>query len=182
MDKDFEKMYNSLSEYENQLHERNQKRIGIGIKCILIIPLVFLSLMFITNSSKDIFLILWIVSLFILAIYLILVEYNDYKLQEKLSQIRGDDDAVIQPLIPDEINSVESKLVKTIKIIDENINSKEELRIHNKEASTNDDEEITLDLSNTNEDENENRDEQEKYIDLISEDKLWEDKNSEKHN
>lgn len=125
-------MYQSLSEYENQLHEKNQKKIRVGIRCIIIIPMIFLILMFTTDSSKDIFLILWIVALFALSIYLIQVEYSDYKLQQKLSEIRGEN-AIIKPLIPDNISEVEAKLIKTIKKIDENMNSEEETEIHNKE-------------------------------------------------
>jgi len=39
--------------YEEQMHRKNQKRISIGLKCILIIPLIFLALLFWTNSSKN---------------------------------------------------------------------------------------------------------------------------------
>ena len=42
--------------------------------------LYFLILLFWTDSNKVVFLILWIVSLFALATYLILVEYVDYNL------------------------------------------------------------------------------------------------------
>lgn len=136
MDKDFEKMYNTLAKYENQLHEKNQKRIKIGIRCIIIIPLIFLTLMFLTDSSKEIFLILWILSLFILSIYLILVEYADYKLQERLSEICGDTDREIQPLIPEKITDVEAKLVQTIMKIDDSIGAEEELKSHNEEHNS----------------------------------------------
>ena len=42
-------MYDKLMNYENAIHEKNQKRIRIGIKCIWIIPLVFLTMLFITS-------------------------------------------------------------------------------------------------------------------------------------
>lgn len=47
--------------------------------------------MIVPDSSKIIFLVLWIVSLFAIAVYLIGVEYVDYKLQEKLNDISGSD-------------------------------------------------------------------------------------------
>lgn len=75
--------------YEEQIHQKNQKRISIGLKCILIIPLIFLALLFWTDSSKIIFLILWIVSLFVLAAYLITVEYMDYNLMERMAKLNG---------------------------------------------------------------------------------------------
>ncbi len=54
-------------DYEQEIHKKNQKRIRIGLRCLIIIPLIFLTLLFWTESSKIVFLILWIVSLFILA-------------------------------------------------------------------------------------------------------------------
>lgn len=82
----YEQMYEMLLDYEQKIHEKNQKRIKIGLKCILIIPLIFLVLLFWTNSNKVIFLILWIVSLFCIAVYLLSVEYMDFYLQEKLDE------------------------------------------------------------------------------------------------
>ena len=96
-------VYERLMDYERQQHERNQKRIRIGIRLLWIIPLIFLALLFITNSSKIIFLVLWIVSLFGIAIYLILVEYTDYNLQERLREISGDEDEINALLTLDEV-------------------------------------------------------------------------------
>ena len=38
----YEQMYEMLVTYERKIHEKNQKRISIGLKCIIIIPLIFL--------------------------------------------------------------------------------------------------------------------------------------------
>ena len=84
--KDVQQMYDRLMEYERQQHESNQKKIKVGIRLLWIIPLIFLALLFITDSSKPIFLVLWIVSLFVIAVYLIMVEYADYNLQEKMNE------------------------------------------------------------------------------------------------
>ena len=67
---DYEKLYDMLLGYEQEIHKKNQKRIRIGLRCLIIIPLIFLALLFWTESSKIVFLILWIVSLFLLAAYL----------------------------------------------------------------------------------------------------------------
>ena len=93
MSKDkYRKAYNMVIEYEKEAHRKNQKRIAVGLKLIIIIPLIFLALLFFTGSSKVIFLILWIVSLFILAAYLITVEYMDYNLMERMAKLRGQDE------------------------------------------------------------------------------------------
>ena len=71
MERDYEEIFQKVLDYEQTLHEKNRKRIKIGLKCIWIVPLFFLALLFLTGSNKVIFLILWIVSLFALSIYLI---------------------------------------------------------------------------------------------------------------
>ena len=88
----YRKAYNMVIEYEKEAHRKTQRRIAVGLKMIIIIPLIFLALLFFTGSSKVIFLILWIVSLFILAAYLITVEYMDYNLMERMAKLRGQDE------------------------------------------------------------------------------------------
>ena len=87
--KDLERMYYLFAEYENSVNEQNLKKIRIGIRCIWIVPAIFLLLMLFTGSSKIIFLVLWIVSLFGISVYLIGVEYSDYQLQKKINEIKG---------------------------------------------------------------------------------------------
>ncbi len=99
-DKRLREMYDKLVGYEKTIHEQNQKRIKIGLRCIYIIPLFFLVLlMIVPDSSKLIFLVLWIVSLFAIAVYLIGVEYVDYKLQEKMNEISGCDAQSVSPVV-----------------------------------------------------------------------------------
>jgi len=99
-DKRLREMYDKLVGYEKTIHEQNQKRIKIGLRCIYIIPLFFLVLlMIVPDSSKIIFLVLWIVSLFAIAVYLIGVEYVDYKLQEKMNEIGGCDVQSVSPVV-----------------------------------------------------------------------------------
>ena len=99
-DKRLREMYDKLVGYEKTIHEQNQKRIKIGLRCIYIIPLFFFFLlMIVPDSSKIIFLVLWIVSLFAIAVYLIGVEYVDYKLQEKMNEISGCDAQSVSPVV-----------------------------------------------------------------------------------
>ena len=123
----YEEMYGKLVAYEQNIHLQNQKRIKIGLKCIAIIPLIFLILLFWTDSNKVIFLILWIVSLFALAIYLILVEYVDYNLQENLNELRDEEDGTVDVLMGKQLDEVEGNIKNAIQKLDEKFNSETEI-------------------------------------------------------
>lgn len=84
---EYEKAYEKMREYGEQMHVKNEKRISIGIICIIVIPVVFLVLLFTMNSSKIVFLVFWIVSLFVISGYLITIEYRDYTMQQKLQEL-----------------------------------------------------------------------------------------------
>ena len=81
-EKDQNVLLERLRAYQNKEHERNRKRIKYGFRSMLIVPLVFLVLMFmsdLTGTSKLIMLIVWIISMLVIAGYLIVVEYVDHK-------------------------------------------------------------------------------------------------------
>lgn len=88
-----------LVAYYAAIHEKNRKRIKTGMICMFVIPVVFLILLFMMQSSKIVYLVLWIASLFILCGYLIAVEYSDYSLQEKLEALGVDEHGVDGSLI-----------------------------------------------------------------------------------
>lgn len=88
-----------LVAYYATIHEKNRKRIKTGMICMFVIPVVFLILLFTMQSSKIVYLVLWIASLFILCGYLIAVEYSDYSLQEKLEALGVDEHGVDGSLI-----------------------------------------------------------------------------------
>ena len=70
-----------------QAFEKNYgKMVKAGFAAIIIIPLIFLILMF-SLESKIIYLTLWIISLIVLAVYLICVEYIHDKTSRQLSYI-----------------------------------------------------------------------------------------------
>lgn len=122
-DEQFRQMYEKLMSYENTIHEQNQRRIKIGMRCIYIIPLIFLVLLLVTESSKIVFLVLWIVSLFGIAVYLISVEYVDYKLQEKMNEISGRGDTV------ESLISVEQMTGKVADIVEKIEETKEDVKL-----------------------------------------------------
>lgn len=88
-----------LVAYYAAIHEKNRKRIKTGMICMFVIPVVFLILLFTMQSSKIVYLVLWIASLFIMCGYLIAVEYSDYSLQEKLEALGVDEHGVDGSLI-----------------------------------------------------------------------------------
>lgn len=121
----YEEMYEKLIVYEQKMHENNQKRIRIGLKCIWIIPLIFLTLLFWTDSNKVVFLILWIASLFGIAVYLILVEYADYNLQERLNEITNEEREP-EALLGQEMDGMETTLKNVLQKVDDSLNAEAE--------------------------------------------------------
>ena len=54
---------------------------------LMIIPLVFMVLMFTMDTAKVVYLLLWVISLFIFCAYLIVIDYIDDKLARKLNEL-----------------------------------------------------------------------------------------------
>ena len=82
----YKEMYDKFINYEQNLHQHNQKRIRVGLKINIILPLFFLILSFAISEGKLVFLLLWIISLFGIATYLIYVEYSDYKAESNITE------------------------------------------------------------------------------------------------
>ena len=104
MSKDYEKIYRQVKEYEARMHEKNQRKIRMGFKVNIILPLVFLFLCFIIPGTKFLFLMLWIISLFGIAFYLLYVEYTDYKALNKMKEFGVIDEDIDRNLMGDEID------------------------------------------------------------------------------
>ena len=111
MERDYEEIFQKVLDYEQTLHEKNRKRIKIGLKCIWIVPLFFLALLFLTGSNKVIFLILWIVSLF-----------ADHNLQEKIMELKGEE-GTIEAVTPADFDRAAQIIRKTREMIGEGLNS-----------------------------------------------------------
>ncbi len=62
--KKYEEFYKRYLYEMRATHEKNQKKIAVGLKVNIFLPLVFMLISFLTKGSKLIFLILWIVSVF----------------------------------------------------------------------------------------------------------------------
>ena len=107
-------------EFKDKAHADNVRKIKAGIKCIFTVPACFLILLFFTGSSKIIFLVLWIASLFIIAAYLIHVEYSDYKIQEMVNSLQDSEDS-IDSLI--DIDSIYTKVTEPKKRLDNKLDN-----------------------------------------------------------
>lgn len=103
--KKYHQLYDRLLQEVEMLHERIKVGIRQGLKMLVIVPLLFMLVMFLTQGSKGIFLVLWIVSTFVIAAFLIALEYVDHGIQKRLEEITGMENALpedsIMPEIPD---------------------------------------------------------------------------------
>ena len=87
-----QKHYEQMDSFMEEVHQRNKKRIRFGLKCMYIIPAVFLVLMFALSANgslKVVFLLLWITSMFVISVALIVVEYVDYNLYTNYKELTG---------------------------------------------------------------------------------------------
>ena len=118
-----EEMYDKFIDLQREVHAKNQKKIRVGLKVNLLLPLIFLALSFFSDRSKLAFLVLWIVSLFGIAFYLLYVEYMDFKLQDQWKKFGIiDEESGAQALIGDEvvqgiddINNAKNEVVQDIR-------------------------------------------------------------------
>lgn len=98
-ERDYQKLYDRLLEEVGALHRANQRRIRSGLRALLAVTVGLMLLMFLAGGNKVFTLMLWILSMFAVAAYLIAVEYMDYELQKKLRDIAQLQEGVFDGLI-----------------------------------------------------------------------------------
>ena len=76
-----------ITAFAENMHTKNQHKKKICLRCMMIIPLVFMVLMFTMDTAKVVYLLLWVISLFIFCAYLIVIDYIDDKLARKLNDL-----------------------------------------------------------------------------------------------
>ena len=76
-----------ITAFAENMHTKNQHKKKICLRCMIIIPLVFMVLMFTLDTAKVVYLLLWVISLFIFCAYLIIIDYIDDKLARKLNDL-----------------------------------------------------------------------------------------------
>ena len=82
-DNKYEQLYTQLLERGEYLHERNKKRIRIGLAGLVVLPFILGLMIRITGSSKIAFLIIWIIwhflEQFILLTYISRIVKKEFK-------------------------------------------------------------------------------------------------------
>lgn len=86
-EREYEEMYGRLLSEVSTLHENNRRRIRNGMRMLVAVTFGLMLLMFLAEGNKVFTLMLWILSMFAVAAYLIAVEYADYELQKKLEYL-----------------------------------------------------------------------------------------------
>ena len=102
----YHQLYDRLLDEVKRLHElikvgirQGLKMLGVRIEGEAVWSMV---VMFLTQGSKGIFLVLWIVSTFVLAAFLIALEYVDHGIQKRLEAITGmESELPDDPLMPE---------------------------------------------------------------------------------
>ena len=107
-----ENHYKDLDSYMKEIHEKNKKRIKTSGIVLLLLPIVLGLIRFMTDSDKTVFLIIWVFCMFILAAYLVSVDYLDNVIYKKLKDMTDgreeldgllDSGAIIPPAVRDRI-------------------------------------------------------------------------------
>lgn len=80
-------LYGKLLMYAEQRHQDNKRRIRHGLISLFVIPFVLLIIMLLTDSSRIVFLLIWIFCMFIVAAFLIFIAYFDNQLQAMLNEL-----------------------------------------------------------------------------------------------
>ena len=93
----YEELYDQLLTKAESLHEINKKRIRRGLIGLGVLPVVLCLILWLTESDKIVFLIIWVVCMFALCAYLIGVEYLDDLIKKNVKdmldkeEINGED-------------------------------------------------------------------------------------------
>ena len=86
-EREYQELYDRLIHEVSTLHQTNRRRIRNGMRMLVAVTLGLMLLMFLAEGNKVFTLMLWILSMFAVAAYLIAVEYADYELQKKLEYV-----------------------------------------------------------------------------------------------
>lgn len=115
----YKQIVQQLAAQDREFHAANEKRIRAGIQCLIWVPMIFLLLLFLTESTKVIFLVLWIISLFLISVYLIYVEYMDFQAKERQLLYQEDANAANNALIGNDVEELEEKMLELLHQLEE---------------------------------------------------------------
>lgn len=82
-----DKLYAKLLIFAEELHMGNKRRIRNGFISLAVLPVLLIIIRLLTDSSRVVFLIIWILTMFVAAAFLIFVAYVDRQLQDTLNEL-----------------------------------------------------------------------------------------------
>lgn len=85
----YEKLYQEMVSKAAALHKRNGKRIKVSIILMILLPFILAGIRWMTDSDKMVFLVIWVISMFALAAYMIGVAYLDEKVSNTMTVPEG---------------------------------------------------------------------------------------------
>lgn len=92
-------LYGKLLMYAEQLHQGNKRRIRNGFISLVIIPIILICVCVLTDSSRIVFLIVWIACMFVVAAFLMFIAYFDWQLKSILDELALDEEKELDSLI-----------------------------------------------------------------------------------
>ena len=91
--------YGKLLMYAEQVHQGNKRRIRHGLVSLIVIPIVLMVVLLLTESSRIVFLLIWIACMFVVAAFLLYVAYSDWMLQTTINELSRDELGELDSLI-----------------------------------------------------------------------------------
>ena len=82
-----DKLYAKLLIFAEELHMGNKRRIRNGFISLAVLPVLLIIIRLLTDSSRVVFLLIWILTMFVAASFLIFVAYVDRQLQDTLNEL-----------------------------------------------------------------------------------------------
>ncbi|MBR2783521.1 MAG: hypothetical protein IKD93_04960 [Firmicutes bacterium] len=80
--------YRHFLPYLEKAHHTNEHKIRLGLRLMLLLPLLLLAVQLLTGSSRIAFLLIWIFGMFALAAFLIFTAYADSQLKKALNEMQ----------------------------------------------------------------------------------------------
>lgn len=80
-----------LEEQAKKQHAGNRKRIRYGFISMILSPFILYFILWVTDSDKIAFIIIWGLIMFIIAIYLLMIAYRDSRVDENFRELTGKD-------------------------------------------------------------------------------------------
>ena len=84
-------LYGKLLMYAEQVHQGNKRRIRHGLVSLIVIPIVLMVVLLLTESSRIVFLLIWIACMY--------VAYSDWMLQTTINELSRDELGELDSLI-----------------------------------------------------------------------------------